>query len=200
MPRTAGQTPATSNAVERYVLRAFKVGAAACIGAALTGCAALGQPETQTVGTADLIASDGTSAGQAVLRYGGADLVLTVSASGIAPGAHGFHFHQTGRCDTPDFTTAGGHLNPSGAEHGTMNPDGSHLGDLPNLEIGANGTITTDINLTMLRPRDRDTLLASLFDADGTAIMIHAGPDDYRTDPSGDAGSRIACGVLTRTP
>ena len=105
------------------------------------------------------------------------------------------HLHTTGSCDTPEFASAGSHLNPGNRQHGSANPAGSHLGDLPNLTIGSGGTGTVSATL----PGTRDQVLAQTFDGDGTAIVVHAGPDDYRTDPSGNSGGRIACGVLTRT-
>lgn len=167
--------------------------------AAITaGCTTFGDVPTQRIGTASLSLLNGMPAGRVELISNGQNLSLAIAATGIPEGSHGFHFHQTGKCQTPNFTSAGGHLNPAGAEHGTMNPDGSHLGDLPNLEVGASRTITRNIDLTGNRPESRSTILDNIFDGDGTAIMIHAGPDDYRTDPSGDAGSRIACGVLQR--
>ena len=122
-------------------------------------------------------------------------LRITATAAGLPPGPHGFHVHTTGKCDAPGFTTAGGHLNPMGKMHGTDNPMGSHLGDLPNLIVRADGTASLSRRLS----GDAATLTSALFDADGTAIVVHAGPDDYKTDPSGNSGARIACGVLTKS-
>jgi len=119
-------------------------------------------------------------------------LVIEVNLSGLEPGTKGMHLHTVGACDGPGFSSAGGHLNPHGHEHGTMNPKGSHLGDLPNIAIAADGTGKVSITL----PGNLSTLKPILFDADGTAIVIHAGEDDYRTDPAGNAGSRIACGTF----
>jgi len=100
----------------------------------------------------------------------------------------------TGTCTAPDFTSAGGHLNPLGKEHGRLNPAGSHVGDLANLVASTSGTASATYDL----PGTREQLLEWLFDEDGTAIVIHAGPDDYRSDPAGEAGPRLACGVLGR--
>ena len=116
-----------------------------------------------------------------------------MTAAGLEPGQHGFHLHTTGRCEGPDFKSAGGHLNPLDREHGALNPEGKHVGDMPNLEVGTSRTASTTIDIGP----DTAAYRNYLFDADGTAIVIHAGPDDYRTDPAGDAGSRVACGVLT---
>lgn len=117
---------------------------------------------------------------------------LLVSVAGLAPGTHGIHLHAVGKCEGPDFTSAGGHLNPAGKQHGLHNPAGSHLGDLPNLTVGEDGTATLSHGLGM----SGQALLADLFDADGTALVIHAGPDDQVTDPSGNSGGRISCGVF----
>ena len=117
---------------------------------------------------------------------------LLVSAAGLAPGAHGIHLHAVGKCEGPGFTSAGGHLNPAGKQHGLRNPNGSHLGDMPNLAVAANGTATLSHGLGM----SAQALLADLFDADGTAIVIHAGRDDQVTDPAGDSGGRVSCGVF----
>ena len=113
----------------------------------------------------------------------------------MSQGTHGLHLHMVGRCDPPGFETAGGHLNPGMRQHGTENPAGAHFGDLPNLIVGGAGAAT----VTAALQGTRAEVLAQIFDADGTAVVVHAGPDDYRTDPSGNSGSRIACGVLTPT-
>jgi len=148
----------------------------------------------QSLASADLALSDGTAAGTATLSEAEGGTALEIAVSGIEPGEHGFHLHQIGQCDAPDFKSAGGHLNPLGKSHGKDSPAGSHLGDLPNLSIGDDGTGS----LTVPVQGEKAQFMEWLFDADGTAIMIHAGPDDYRTDPTGDAGARVACGVLTK--
>ena len=148
----------------------------------------------ETLGSAALALADGTSAGTVALLSNGTALSLKIAVTGLPEGTHGFHLHTTGQCTAPDFTSAGGHLNPAGREHGHENPAGSHLGDLPNLEVGADGTASTTVDLD----DGADGAIESLFDADGTAVVVHADPDDYRTDPTGNAGSRIACGVLER--
>jgi len=104
------------------------------------------------------------------------------------------HLHTVGQCDAPGFTTAGGHLNPHGKQHGSQNPAGSHLGDLPNITINNNGAGAASAQLS----GSSSELEALLFDADGTALVVHAAADDYKTDPTGNSGARIACGVLTR--
>ena len=102
---------------------------------------------------------------------------------------------MVGACEAPGFESAGGHLNPEMRQHGMQNPAGPHLGDLPNVTTDRAGVGAVSAAL----PGTRDAVLSRLFDADGTAIVVHASADDYRTDPSGNSGSRIACGVLSRT-
>ena len=163
----------------------------------LVGCAtATPRAATEPLGAADLRDANGAERGKAEIGRDGAGLLLTVRVAGMVPnGAHGAHLHSVGTCQAPDFTSAGPHLNPGAQQHGSNNPAGSHLGDLPNLEVGPAGSGTVTVRL----PGDPDTLLAQLFDADGTAVVIHAKADDYRTDPSGNSGARIACGVLIRS-
>jgi Cu-Zn family superoxide dismutase len=129
----------------------------------------------------------------------GGALVVDASVTDLAAGPHGIHLHAVGSCEatgTTAFGAAGGHFNPTGAAHGLASPRGAHAGDLPNLEVGAGGsgrlTATTD----------RATLAAgastSLLDADGAAVVVHAAADDGTTDPAGNSGARVACGVIER--
>jgi Cu-Zn family superoxide dismutase len=118
-----------------------------------------------------------------------------VVATGLAPGKHGIHIHAVGKCDVPDFATAGGHFNPAGKKHGLRNPEGAHAGDLPNLVVGKNGKAKAAFTAKGVTLGDGP---GSLFSGDGTALVIHAGPDDGKTDPSGNSGARIACGVIER--
>lgn len=159
----------------------------------LSGCQSVGALPSNRIGQATLRHANGLPAGTAQLLAGGTDVTLTVAVAGLSEGAHGIHLHTTGKCDGPDFTTAGGHLNPGGHQHGSENPAGKHLGDLPNIAVGNSGAGTVTVTLGQ-----RDDVVAALFDADGTAIVVHAGPDDYRTDPAGNSGGRVACGVFTR--
>lgn len=112
-----------------------------------------------------------------------------ISAAGLPHGLHGIHVHSVGRCDPPDFTSAGPHWNPAGRKHGLNNPAGPHAGDLPNVEVAANGVLSATVTVP-------GVTMASLLDADGAALMIHAQPDDNVTDPSGNSGARIACAVI----
>ena len=150
--------------------------------------------------TATLMNANGGAVGSAQLWQEAGGLVhVDVSATNLTTGPHGIHFHAVGRCDggATAFSTAGGHYNPTNREHGLQNPAGPHGGDAPNLQIGADGSghfsFTTD----------RITLTAgstTLFDADGSAIVIHAAADDQMSQPSGNSGARVACGVVTSTP
>lgn len=160
---------------------------------ALAGCSTLSDLPTERLGQAQLSFANGVPAGTAQLLWNGETVSLAIAATGLEPGEHGFHLHTTGRCEAPGFTSAGGHLNPAGREHGSLNPKGAHMGDMPNLSVGASRSASTEVDL----PGSRDVVLSSIFDTDGTAVVIHAGPDDYRSDPAGDAGSRVACGVFS---
>ena len=163
---------------------------------ALGGCAATGTSTAsgawQTLATATLRNAGGVVVGTAELRNRRGNWQLALGISGQSPGERAIHLHQVGACDAPDFASAKGHLNPAGKAHGSANPAGMHLGDLPNLAIGPDGAASTLIALA------DDLDLAQVFDADGTSIVVHGGPDDYRTDPAGNSGPRVACGILTR--
>lgn len=163
--------------------------------AATSGCATVYESAAEEVGRATLADRAGNPVGTARLYSLAGEVTISVSLQGLSEGTHGVHLHTTGNCSTADFTSAGGHLNPGGNQHGTRNPLGAHLGDLPNVEISDEGVGTVS---TILRGSS-DTVLPQIFDEDGTALVVHAGEDDYRSDPAGDARSRIACGVVTRS-
>lgn len=163
--------------------------------ALLSACATRAtDPQPATFASAAIINASGAPAGSAVITQSNSGLVLTLKLSGLAPGVHGVHFHTTGSCEGPAFTTAGAHLNPHGKQHGTNNPQGSHLGDLPNITADTDGKVEVSIPLNA----PASELEEFLIDTDGTAIVVHASADDYLTDPSGNSGGRIACGVLRR--
>ena len=168
---------------------------AAPLAAMLAGCQTVDEAPGARLGQATLQLASGLPAGTAQLLTSGTQVTISIAVVGLTPGVHGLHLHTTGSCTAPDFASAGAHLNPGGHQHGTSNPAGPHLGDLPNVTVGSNGTGTVSATL----PGTRDEVLAQLFDTDGTAVVVHANADDYRTDPSGNSGGRIACGVLTRT-
>ena len=135
----------------------------------------------------------GAPSATATLRTGtGADAgraTATEVAGGLRVTLDGVHVHTVGRCDAPDFTTAGGHWNPAQRQHGSLNPQGPHEGDMPNMTVGNDGRGTLGVVLP-------GATIAGLLDADGAAIIIHAAADDLKTDPSGNSGGRIACGVF----
>jgi len=166
-----------------------------CATALLSACATTGVKNAPPIATANLTGPDGSSRGTARITASGNVLTLELDGVALSPGTHGAHLHAVGRCDPPAFASAGPHLNPGSKQHGSMNPQGKHLGDLPNLTIDADGTGTFSVPLD----GTPSAIEAALFDADGTAIVVHATADDYLTDPSGNSGSRIACGVLVRT-
>jgi Cu-Zn family superoxide dismutase len=146
---------------------------------------------------AELKDQSGDSVGSAVLRQEGGQVRIVVQASGLPPGPHGVHLHAVGRCEAPGFQSAGGHFNPLGKKHGLESAAGPHAGDLPELEADASGRVE------YVAVTDRVTLgtgPTSLFDADGSALVIHAAADDQRTDPSGNSGDRILCGVVVAGP
>jgi Cu-Zn family superoxide dismutase len=108
-------------------------------------------------------------------------------------GQHGFHIHEVGECEAPDFTSAGGHFNPTGEGHGFFDPDGTHAGDLINLWIEADGSGDYDVTTDLINLGEGDR---NIFDEDGSSFILHQQPDDYQTDPAGNSGDRLACGVI----
>lgn len=139
---------------------------------------------------ADLVDAKGTGAGTATaIADANGTVKITLSATGLTPGVHGVHVHTTGRCDAPKFESAGSHWNPTSKAHGAENANGPHAGDMPNLTAGTDGTARADLTLPA-------GTMAELLDADGAAIVVHAKADDLKTDPSGNSGDRIACGVF----
>ncbi len=143
---------------------------------------------------ATLINSEGHEVGKVSLTESPNGVLLHAELHDIPAGTHGFHLHTVGSC-TPDFKAAGGHFNPTGKKHGFMAKEGAHLGDMPNIHVPASGALTFEFFLPEVTIATGET---QLLDSDGTAVMVHAKPDDYRTDPAGDAGDRIACGVIKK--
>jgi len=137
--------------------------------------------------------TDGKEVGTAELVQLPAGVLIRLSVKGLPAGEHAFHVHGVGKCEPP-FTTAGGHFNPDSKKHGLMAMEGHHAGDMPNLHIPADGTLAVEIvndSVTLEKGKPN-----SLYGPNGTALIIHAGKDDYKTDPTGDAGGRIACGLI----
>ena len=138
---------------------------------------------------ADLRTADGQDVGKAVAEEVDGAIRVMVETHGLPKGAHGTHIHTVGKCDGPDFASAGGHWNPTAHQHGKENPMGPHAGDMPNLQTGEDGTDRTIFTLP-------GGTFQGLMDEDGAALVVHANADDYKTDPSGNSGGQIACGVF----
>jgi len=136
--------------------------------------------------------ADGRLAARAMIWPTRAGIEVRVQAAGLPAGHYGVHVHAVGRCDGPAFESAGPHWNPTARRHGKLNPEGHHLGDLDNLDVDETGAGRLEFRIAGAEIGGAQ----GLFDADNAAIVIHAAADDYRTDPSGNSGARIACGVL----
>ena len=129
-------------------------------------------------------------------RAVGTGVQISLDIEKLPPGEHGIHIHQNAKCEGPDFATAGGHFNPGAKKHGTLNPDGPHAGDMPNFTVDKDGKakkVVVDPRVTMAANDP-----TSVFANGGTALVIHAAADDMKTDPSGNSGARIACGIITK--
>lgn len=164
-------------------------------GCAMNGSTAADAPSgvAERSATAVIRNSAAVQVAQATASQAGPGIGMRVEATGMPPGVYGVHVHSAGRCDAPDFATAGPHWNPTGQQHGKNNPQGMHKGDLPNLMVGTDGRGSLEIVVPTASVSQGAT---PLLDADGSAIVIHERADDYRTDPSGNSGTRIACGVF----
>ena len=149
--------------------------------------ATLHDAQGKEVGTAFL-----TEVETAILTREGVEIILELHD--LPSGVHAFHIHSVGKCEGPDFASAGGHFNPYGKKHGMKNPEGAHAGDLQNLSVGEDGTAQAEFVTKEVTLGSGDN---SLFHPEGTSVVIHANPDDEMTDPAGNAGARIACGVIT---
>lgn len=149
------------------------------------------QSTERATATYDISDADGEVVGRLTLTDGADGVLIEAEIDGLEPGEHGFHLHETGRCEPP-FESAGGHYAPSGSAHGLLSDGGPHAGDLPNLVV-AEGVSTTATHAWAA-----GVTIEELTAEDGSALVIHAGPDDYRTDPAGAAGDRVACAAITR--
>jgi len=170
----------TNNTTSRWLAVAAGTLIAACSHAAMAGEA-----------SADLRDLNGQSVGSVILEDTPNGLLVHAILENLPEGSHSFHIHAVGQCEPP-FASAGGHFNPTGATHGFLSPTGPHAGDFPNIHVPGSGALEFEAYNSMIALDD------ILFDADGAAIVIHDGTDDYATDPAGDAGTRIACGVIER--
>ena len=138
--------------------------------------------------------AEGKDVGSILIWDQGPGVALQLDLHDLTPGEHALHFHQASKCEAPDFKSAGGHFNPESKKHGFDNPDGHHAGDMKNFTVGADGKARTKLE-------DADATLKegphSLL-TNGAAVVVHAKADDYKTDPAGNAGDRVACGVITK--
>ncbi len=139
--------------------------------------------------------AQGKVVGRVILWDDGPGVRLDVQVHDLAPGEHAIHFHQVPKCEAPDFKSAGGHFNPEGKKHGFDNPEGHHAGDMKNFTVDAQGKADAHLENSDVTLKDGPH---SLLSHGGSAIVIHAKADDYKTDPAGNSGDRVACGVITK--
>jgi len=165
-----------------------------CTVVALLAMACLSLPAAAQVAKAALKDASGKAVGDINLVQTSNGVLIRLSVKGLPAGEHAFHVHAVGKCEPP-FTTAGDHFNPGSKKHGLEAAAGAHAGDMPNLHIPSSGDLSVEVVNTMITLAKGQP--NSVFDADGSAVVIHAKADDYKSDPAGNAGDRIACGVIT---
>ena len=159
---------------------------------AVIACCAAVTAEDVTV---RLTTAQGQDAGTAIIKSAPHGVIVQLKAKNLPAGEHAIHFHQNAKCDPPDFKTAGPHFNPDGKKHGLKNPEGHHAGDMKNFTVAANGSARASV---VNQDVDLGDDSHSLFSNGGTSLVIHANADDMKTDPTGNSGDRIACGVITK--
>jgi Cu-Zn family superoxide dismutase len=163
---------------------------------AAAGCLAVSQAQAQEQSAkAVLMDPDGKEIGNVAISEVAQGVRIFAEANNVPPGVHAFHIHETGQCEPPDFASAGGHYNPAGKQHGWDNPQGPHAGDLPNVHVQNDGKLAVEYFTDAVTLGEGQT---TLFDQDGSAVVIHEDADDYQSDPTGHAGARIACGVIEK--
>lgn len=156
---------------------------------------ARGQQNPEKPVVVNLHDAQGRSIGTATLSKAANGVMIKLNVENLSPGPHAIHVHQTAKCEGPDFKSAGGHFNPDGKHHGLENPEGPHAGDIPSFTVGSKGRAETMVIAPNITLGDDPH---SVFAGGGTALVIHAKGDDGKTDPAGNAGDRIACGVITK--
>lgn len=144
----------------------------------------------------DLINAEGESIGTVLLTEGKEGTGIRITAEGLEPGVKAIHVHEKGECTPPDFESTGSHVNPEHKEHGFENPKGFHAGDLPNIEVDKEGKV--DLETVSQYVSLKEGHPGYLLDKDGSAVVVHEGPDDYKTDPAGNSGPRIACAAFNK--
>lgn len=169
-----------------------RVGAFGAATILLGACSHSPLEQQERVAIAKLKDASGASIGTATLLTRGGLILLHLELESLPSGTKAIHLHSTGQCQAPDFNSAGGHLNPGGNSHGKLSGAGKHLGDLENIVIPNDGRVATEL----LVAQASSDVLSQILDADGTAVVIHADPDDHASQPAGAAGPRIVCGVL----
>ena len=158
----------------------------------MIGLAARAQAQPE-VSKANFINSQGKNVGTVTIEHMASATVFLLNLHDLPPGVHAIHIHSVGKCDPPSFDSAGPHYNPTNAQHGFHNPKGPHTGDLPNITIPASGKLETQVVVAGMRQWEGE---GGILDGDSSSLIIHASPDDYKTDPSGNSGARIACAAL----
>ena len=172
-----------------------------CCCMAVAGCSQIGgllnggDEDVAGLPLADLVDTDGASVGTVTFEQTPNGMLVRADVHDLPRGTHGFHIHAVGKCERPGFESAGGHFNPFNRRHGVRNSQGAHVGDLPNITVESDGTGRAE---TVAAQATLAEGAARLFDDDGSAVVIHERADDYESDPSGNAGARIACGVIRR--